>query len=93
MKEHCESDLNVASFLLAKGVDLLGLRLDGRGRYAFRFANDDHRATDAAVAFVRGDVVSAKALIAAQRDLKGLIYSRTREDGDEHGNARNRDSF
>jgi len=90
MKEHSESDLNVASFLFASGFRLLGLRLVGRGRYAFRFADENEQAAGAAMAYLQGEVISAKALVGAQRDLKTLMYSASRENGNEDGNGNRR---
>jgi hypothetical protein len=74
--EHLESDLGTAAFLVARGFRLLGLAPDGGSRYAFRFSDPDGQATTAALAYLQGAEVSAKALVAAEKDLKTLLYSR-----------------
>ena len=76
-REHRESDLGTASFLVVKSFRLLGLAPDGgSGRYAFRFEDSDGKAAEAALAYLQGESLPAKALIAAEKDLKTLLYSR-----------------
>ena len=67
--EHVESDLGIAAFLMAKGHQLLGLVQIG-DRYAFRFADEDGDASRAALAYIQGESIPARSLIAAEKDLK-----------------------
>ena len=83
LMEHLEYDLGTAAFLTAKGLRLLGLADAGRGRYAFRFA-DGEAAAQAALDYMQGEAVPAKALIAAEKDLKTLLYSTK---GSRNGNG------
>src|SRR6266404_9202489 len=62
---HEESDLGTAAFLVVRGNRLEGLTpVDGR-RYAFRFMDPEGTAPGAALAYLAGESVPAKALIAA----------------------------
>jgi len=62
------SDLPLASYLLASGYGLIGLRGDGL-RLEFVF----EAPKEAILGFYRGeDLVSARALLDAQRNLLGL---------------------
>ena len=69
------SDLAVASYLLARDYDLIGIE-SAAGRVEFVFANVP---TQVLLAFYGGDaVVNARKLLAAHRDLKGLILEHDR---------------
>lgn len=81
-REHLEADLGTAAFLVVRGFRLLGLAPNGNGRYAFRFADSDGKVGEAGLAYLQGESVPAKALIAAEKDLKTLLYSKK---GDGHG--------
>ncbi len=83
--EHRESDLGAAAFLVVRGFRLLGLVANGGGRFSFRFADPDGAAAEAAMGYLQGESVPARALIAAQKDLKNLLYAQKRN-GDEDGN-------
>ena len=90
--EHLEQDLGRAAFLQVRGFRLLGLAPSGAGRYAFRFADPDGEAAQAALAYLQGEAVAAYSLVAAEKNLKTLLYST--KDGNVNGkiygkNARN----
>lgn len=74
-REHLESDLGTAAFLVVRNFRLLGLVPNGGNRYAFRFADPDDKASETAMAYLQGESVPAKALIAAEKNLKTLLYS------------------
>ena len=76
--EHLEADLGTAAFLVVQGFHLLGLAPNGKGRYAFRFQDHDGTVAQAALAYLQGQSVPARALVAAEKDLKTLLYSRRR---------------
>lgn len=78
MREHLESDLGTAAFLVVRGFRLLGLVPNGGRRYAFRF---EGTAAEAALAYLQAETVPARALMDAQKNLKTLLYARKR-DGD-----------
>lgn len=89
MREHLESDLGTAAFLIVRGFRLLGLVPNGSGRYAFRFEDGGEKAGGTAMAYLQGATVSARALMDAQKTLKTLLYSR--KNGDRNGTTnRNR---
>ncbi len=73
--EHMESDLGTAAFMQVRGFRLLGLSPLGGRRWAFQFANPDGDAAQAALAYLQGESVPARSLIAAEKDLKTLLYS------------------
>lgn len=84
---HLESDLHIASFLLARGFKFLGLELVGT-RYAFKFESN---ATSGGVAsaiqeYTRGAVIPAREFAAAIQQLKGALYAAKFKDG--NGNER-----
>jgi len=87
MPEHLQTDLGTAAFLVVRGFRLLGLAPDGRGRFMFRFDDPDDRAASAALGYLQGESVPARALIAAEKDLKTLLYSRN---GNGHGYHKHR---
>jgi hypothetical protein len=87
MPEHVQSDLGTAAFLVVRGFRLLGLAQDGRGRFQFRFDDSDDRAANAALGYLQGESVPARALIAAEKDLKTLLYSMN---GNGHGYHKHR---
>ena len=73
--EHMESDLGTAAFLQVRGYRLLGLSPLGGRRWGFRFADPESTAAQAALAFLQGESVAARSLIAAEKDLKTILYS------------------
>ena len=81
---HVEADLGVAAFLVVRGFKLLGLIQSGRSRYLFQFADPDGLAAKSAMGYVQGELVPANALIAAEVNLKTLLYSKK-----GYGNDRN----
>ena len=85
LSERQEPDLGTAAFLQVRGFRLLGLAPLGGGRWAFRFADPDGKASQAALAYLQGESVPARALIAAEKDLKTLLYS---QKGNGNGNSR-----
>ena len=82
--DHLERDLGAAAYLLAKGFRLLRLAPQGRGRYSFRFADPEGHTAEASLGYFQGDSVSAKALVAAEKNLKTLLYTKKET---ENGNA------
>ena len=84
---HLESDLHIASFLLARGFKFLGLHLVGT-RYAFQF-EEDAASGDVASAiqeYTRGAVISAREFAASIQRLKSALYTAKFKDG--NGNER-----
>ena len=75
--EHVQPDLGTAAFQLVRGCPLLGL-LDTGGRYAFRFADGDGRASRAALEYLQGGAVCARDLVAAEKTLKTMLYAQKR---------------
>lgn len=91
IEDYLEADLGTAAFLIVRGFRLLGLVPDGGRRYAFRFEDPQGDAAEGALAYLRGDAVPAKALVAAMRDLKTLLYARKENgNGNYHTERSNR---
>ena len=67
-----ESDLNIASFFIAKGLSLI--RLEGTGHKTFIFLDPDNKAEHFRVDFVNNGMVPVQSFSAAQRQLKSLLY-------------------
>lgn len=67
-----ESDLNIASFFIAKGLSLI--RLEGTGHKTFIFSDPDNQAEHFRVEFVNNGMVPVQSFSAAQRQLKSLLY-------------------
>jgi hypothetical protein len=91
--EHLESDLNVASYLFARGFKLLCLELIGT-RYSFKF-EDDVGSGDAASAiqeYRKGALIPAMDFSAAIQQLKSVLYQHKfrNGNGNSHGNNRTR---
>lgn len=85
---HLESDLHVASFLLAKGFKFLGLELVG-SRYAFKFDNSNGDAAEAALDYSRGALVPAREFAAGIQRLKTDLYTtKFKENGNERKRAK-----
>ena len=85
---HLESDLHIASFLMARGFKLLGLELVGT-RYAFKFESNAASSGDVASEiqeYTRGAVISAREFAASIQQLKGALYAAKFKDG--NGNER-----
>jgi len=84
---YLESDLNVASFLVAKGFPLKGLELLGT-RYSFQFEDSTAGTTASAAAqeFHKGAVIPAREFAAAIQQLKSVLYAEKYKDG--NGNDR-----
>ena len=55
--EHLEPDFGTAAFLHVRGFRLLGLSPIGPRRYAFRFADPEGKAEEAAMAYLAGEAV------------------------------------
>jgi hypothetical protein len=74
--EYLESDLYVASYLLARGFSLLGLELLG-SRFAFKFGGDGTSADPptATREYRQGAVIPARDFAAAVQQLKGELYA------------------
>jgi hypothetical protein len=87
---HLESDLHVASFLLARGFQLLGLERVGT-RYGFKFELDvaSGDVTSAIWEYNRGALVPAREFAAAIQQLKSALYAAKFKDG--YGNERKYD--
>jgi len=85
-REHVESDLGTAAFLVVRGFRLLGLMPNGGGRYAFRFDDSNEKASEAALSYMQGECVPARALVAAEKDLKTLLYTRKGNGNGKHSN-------
>lgn len=75
MKEHIESDIGVASFLLTRGFKLTGMERLGPNRYGFRFSDPGNTAADQTQSYFSGALAEAKALLDAQRNLKSQLYA------------------
>jgi hypothetical protein len=73
--EHLEDDLGIAAFLVVKGFKLLGLASGERGHYSFRFDDSAGDAKETAMSYLRGDLVAARDLISAEKNLKTFLYS------------------
>lgn len=73
--EYLESDLGTAAFLVVRGFRLLGVEPLDRGRLAFRFADESGKAKDAALEFLSGASVVARDFVAAEKNLKTVLYS------------------
>ncbi len=73
--EHLESDLGTAAFLIVRGFPLLGLTPLSGGRFGFRFGDSEGTAHRAALSYLQGQCVPAKALVEAQKTLKTLLYT------------------
>ena len=68
-----------AAFLHVRGFRLLGLSPIRPGRYAFRFSDPEGMAEEAAMAYLAGEPVAARALVESEKSLKTLLYSRKRD--------------
>ena len=66
-------DLNLAAFALASGVELLNVEHRSK-QCVFVFDDKNGLASKAEISFLRGDSISARGLLDAQRNLKSLIY-------------------
>ena len=73
--EHLEDDLGIAAFLVVKGFKLLGLKPGERGHYAFRFEDKNGDAKETAMSYLRGELVPARDLVSAEKNLKTFLYS------------------
>ncbi len=82
--EYLESDLNMASYLLARGFKLLGLELVGT-RYSFKFEDSGDAAT-ATKEYRTGALISAREFAAAIQQLKSVLYQEKFRNG--NGNER-----
>ncbi len=67
-----ESDLNIASFFIAKGLSLI--RLEGTGHKTFIFSDPNNQAEQFRVEFVNNGMVPVQSFSAAQRQLKSFVY-------------------
>ena len=86
--EHLEHDLGDAAFLVVKGFRLIGLVPGGQGHYSFEFEDPGGRAREAAMDYLRGEPVSARELVNAQKSLKNLLYNaKSPRNGHDNGNS------
>jgi hypothetical protein len=83
MSDHLEDDLPTAAFLIVKGFKLLGVVPGARGHYAFRFEDTEGKAKQGAISYLQGDVVPARDFVAAEKNLKTVLYSAK----DRNGNS------
>jgi hypothetical protein len=89
---YLESDLNVASFLLARGFPLRGLELVGT-RYAFKFdSSADGNPTLAVQDYHKGAVIPAREFAAAIQQLKTALYT-AKFSKDGNGNERKYETY
>lgn len=89
MPDHIESDIGTAAYLSACGFVLLDLVSVGPNRYAFRFADPNLNASNAAHNYLAGAQAEAKALVDALRTLKDRLYAE-KGNGNRHGKYRTR---
>lgn len=82
--ELCISDLGQAAYLRVMGHELVGLRDSGRGRFSFRFADDEGQTTKDADLYFAGAMVQAHELVEALKTLKQILYSE-KEKGNGNG--------
>jgi hypothetical protein len=85
--EYLESDLSVASYLLAKGFEFLGLELVGT-RYSFKFKSGliTVDAVSATQEYRKGALIPARDFAAAIQQLKSVLYQEKFRNG--NGNER-----
>jgi hypothetical protein len=84
--EHLESDLNMASYLLAKGFEFLGLELVGT-RYSFKFEDPNGVAVASAIQeYRKGALIPARDFAAAIQQLKGALYAAKYQNRNGNGN-------
>ena len=78
MKDKCffESDLGAAAFLVVRGFRLLELVASDGQRYEFCFEDSEGKAADAVMGYLQGECVSARELIAAEKNLKSVLYAK-----------------
>lgn len=77
MEKHFqESDIGTAAFLSAKGFRLLDLVAEGGRRYSFIFDDSGGDAASAAREYRQGAQVTAREIIAAQKNLKWILYEK-----------------
>ena len=74
-REHLEDDLPTAAFLLVRGFKLIGVVPGARGHYSFQFEDVDGRAKQIAMGYLQGDLVPARDFVAAEKNLKTVLYS------------------
>lgn len=87
--EYLESDLNMASYLLARGFKLLSLELVGT-RYSFKFEDGRGDAAPAIQEYRTGALIPARDFAAAIQQLKGALYAEKFRNGNGHGTYRSR---
>ncbi len=81
--EYRESDLAISAFLVAKGFKLTGVVRDGGKRVVFCFEGKEGDTGQAALGYMQNESIPARALIAAERDLKTLIYTQKENENDK----------
>ena len=88
--EYLESDLSMASFLLARGFKLLGLELIGT-RYSFKFEDGaaSGNAASAIQEYHKGALIPARDFAGAIQQLKGTLYAAKYQNRNGNGNERN----
>jgi hypothetical protein len=88
MTTYKTTELELASFLRARGHRLLGVKQEGK----FATFEFDHTVSDDADEYFRGTEVSARELFAAHRNLRALIQQ-TREHASQIGSEKNRNEY
>jgi len=83
-REHLEGDLPTAAFLIVKGFKLRGVVPGARGHYAFRFEDAEGNAAHVAMSYLQGDLVSARDFVAAEKNLKTVLYSAKGRNGNSN---------
>ncbi len=82
-----ESDLGAAAFLVVRGFRLIDLVRVGSERYSFQFEDSMGNAAEAEMGYLQGESVSARDLIAAEKNLKALLYAKKSvRSGNGYGN-------
>lgn len=80
-REHIESDLGTAAYLLSRNFKLLGLQTSDGRRYFFRFSDPSGKAEGEVVGYLTGTTVVAREIVDAQKTLKTILYNKKRRDG------------
>jgi hypothetical protein len=86
-KTFMESDLGAAAFLVVRGFKLIDLVRVGSERYGFCFDDAVGNAAEAAMGYLQGECVSARELVAAEKNLKGLLYAKKNMRSANNGNG------
>lgn len=82
--EHLEDDLPTAAFLIVKGFKLRGVVPGARGHYSFQFEDADGNAMQVAMSYLQGELVPARDFVAAEKNLKTVLYSAKGRNGNSN---------